>query len=452
MNVAAVIAEYNPFHNGHAWHLEETRRQTGADYILVIMSGDFVQRGEPAILDKYSRARMALQNGADLVLELPAAYACASAEAFAAGAVATLHRMGVADALSFGCEYPRPELFSRLARLYLCEPESLSLRLRELLRRGQTYPQARAQATLEWLNIQTPTSITGAKAPTELSGLLASPNSILAIEYHKALLALDSAIRPLAIRRRGSYHAGSVPDPGEADTFASASAIRRLLLEYGPADKRTARPGEGIPADTETGRLLSSQLPAGVFRELQADCAFLTADDFSAALAYALLTTPREQMARYADLGGALADRIVRYLPEYQGWQAFTDLLKTRQLTRSRVSRALLHLLLQLTEEQMRRWRDGGYAFYARVLGFRRSAAPLLSAIRQKSSVPLLTKMADAKQSLALWYEKEPDLQKNAQALLQADIRAAGLYEAMAAVRHGRPQKNEFSHGLVFSD
>ena len=449
MNVAAVIAEYNPFHNGHAWHLKETRRQAGADYILVIMSGDFVQRGEPAILDKYVRARMALQNGADLVLELPAAYACASAEAFAAGAVATLHRMGVADVLSFGCEYPRPELFSRLARLYLCEPESFSLRLKELLRRGQTYPQARAQATLEWLKTQTAEDTE--HMLTESAGLLASPNSILAIEYHKALLALDSAIRPLPIHRRGSYHANSVPDPGEADAFASASAIRRLLLECGPANERAARP-EGIPADTPTGRLLSSQLPAGVFRELQADCPFLTADDFSAALAYALLTTPREQMARYADIGSALADRIVHCLPEYQGWQSFTDLLKTRQLTRSRVSRALLHLLLQLTEEQMQRWRDGGYAFYARVLGFRRSAAPLLTAIRQKSSVPLLTKMADAERSLALWYENEPDRQKNALALLQADIRAAGLYEAMAAVRHDRPQKNEYSHGLILSD
>lgn len=428
MNVAAVIAEYNPFHNGHAYHIKETRRLTNADYILVIMSGDFVQRGEPACLDKYTRARMALQNGADLVLELPAAYASASAEAFAAGAVATLHRLGVVDTISYGSEYPREAVFSQLAQLYLHEPPAFSERLRNRLRQGDTYPQARAVATGEWLKAEG-----YADCPT---GLLSSPNSILAIEYHKALLSLGSAIRPLAIRRLGEYHDAALPKAEEA-TFASATAIRRLLSEY------------DIMANTAIVQELCRQLPANVMEVLCQMPGFLTADDFSAALGYALLYTPADDFSHYADLSGELGRRIKKLIPQYQGWQSFTDLLKTRQLTRSRVSRALLHLLLRIQERQMQEWRLDGYAYYARVLGFHRSARRLLAAIKQNSSVLLLTKMAAAEQSLEFFYPNTPQRLSHARQLLETDLQAAHLYETMAALRFGRPPKNEYSHGLI---
>lgn len=440
MNVAAVIAEYNPFHNGHAYHIAETRRQTGADYILVIMSGDFVQRGEPALLNKYARARMALQNGADLVLELPAAYACASAETFAAGAVATLHRLGVVDTLSYGSEYPNEALFSQLAKLYLQEPAAFSQTLRRRLKEGYTYPQARAAATDEWL------LRTG--QPACPPGLLSSPNSILAIEYHKALLSLDSGLRPLAIRRRGAYHALSLPSSpaplpaapaDEESAFASASAIRRLLV------------GTNSLADEAAAHALLAHVPADVRETLCTTGCFMTVEDFSAALGFALLDTPPERFCEYADLNSDLADRIARFLPRYQGWQSFTDLLKTRQMTRSRISRALLHLLLRIRREQARQWVAQGYAYYARALGFRRTAAPLLTAIKQKSSVLLLTKMADAKRSLDSRFP-EAARQEYARQLLETDLRAACLYETMAAVRWDRRPENEYSHGLILVD
>ena len=438
MTVAAIVAEYNPFHNGHAYHIEETRRQTGADYILAILSGDFVQRGEPAILDKYTRARMALKNGADLVLELPAAYACASAETFAAGAVATLHRLGVVDVLSYGSEYKEEALFSRLASLYLTEPEGFSRQLRALLRLGCTYPQARAQATAEWLAAH-PAGPGESVPPDILKDLLSSPNSILAIEYHKALLALGSTIRPLAISRRGGYHDLSLPKDGEpgAGSFASASALRRLLSQNGRPDEAGA------------DEALSGQAPESVLKELRQSAGFITAEDFSAALGYALLTTPADCLSQYADLDPDLARRIANLLPRYQGWQSFTDLVKTRQLTRSRVSRALLHLLLGLRQEDMANWAADGYAYYARLLGFRRLAAPLLTAIRKKSSVLLLARMAQAERSLDLWYKGQADVRKRAGQLLRMDLQAARLYETMAAVRFGRKHKNEYSHGLI---
>lgn len=446
MNVAAIVAEYNPFHNGHAYQIAETRRQTGADYLLVIMSGDFVQRGEPALLNKYVRARMALQNGADLVLELPAAYACASAETFAAGAVATLHRLGVVDTLSYGSEYPQEELFSQLAGLYLHEPAAFSQILRRRLKEGYTYPQARAAATDIWL--------AQAGLPACPPGLLSSPNSILAIEYHKALLSLDCGIRPLAIRRRGGYHDTSLPQtavsrtentlPGdrlaEQNEFASASAIRRLLLE------------KDVKADKAAARLLSAHVPADVLEILCTNGRFMTAGDFSAALGFALLDTPPERFCEYADINGDLGDRMARFLLQYQGWQAFTDLIKTRQMTRSRISRAFLHLLLRIRQEQLRQWAAQGYVYYARVLGFRRQAAPLLTAVKKKSSVLLLTKMAAAKRNLDSWYQNEPSRQTYAQQLLETDLRAAALYETMAAVRWGGIPEHEYRHGLILVD
>ncbi|MCI8402017.1 MAG: nucleotidyltransferase family protein [Lachnospiraceae bacterium] len=470
MKTAGIIAEYNPFHNGHAYHIRETRRLTGASHIVVIMSGDFVQRGEPAILNKYVRARMALMNGADLVLELPVACATASAESFAAGAVGILDRLGIVEVVSFGCEHRMSPLFDRLARLYLKEPRDYALLLKEGLRQGLTYPKARARATGQWLKEHQPDAL-----PPE--NLLSSPNSILALEYHKALIASGSRMKPVTVLRKGDYHSTELPGErhGEASLseyapaqtsgscfhsgsssasgsdYASASAIRALLFS------------KDIRGDS-LAPLLSRQVPPDVATLLLSRSDYMQADDFSLALGYALLSaclgrTEENGLSRvdglscFADLSPELARRIAGHVEEYAGFTAFTDRIKTRQLTRTRVSRALLHLLLQIREDQTDRWRQRNFAFYARVLGFRKSGVPLLSAIKKKGSLPILTKMADARETLRHYYKEEnPAILAAALEMLQADLFAAGLYETTAAARHSRLPENEFRHGLVFPD
>ena len=189
MKIAGIIAEYTPFHNGHAYHLDQVRKKTNADYLIIVMSGDFMQRGVPAMLDKYNRAKMALMNGADLVLELPCLYACSSAEYFANGAVTLLNNLGVVDSIGFGCENDNLQTLQKVASLLTDEPAEYSRVLQNSLRNGLAYPVARNIALNECLN-----DLSNDKS------LLSSPNNILAVEYLKALYKLNSTITPVAIK------------------------------------------------------------------------------------------------------------------------------------------------------------------------------------------------------------------------------------------------------------
>ena len=215
MKIAAVIAEYNPFHNGHAYQLHEIRRQTGADFILVMMSGDFVQRGAPACIDKYARCRMALNAGADMVCELPIYGALGSAEIFAESAVSLLNHLGCIDYLCFGAETIAPSLFDAIIPILSDEPEEYKSLLQTGLKNGMNFPAARSQALCSLLG------------DARCCGILNQPNNILAIEYMKALYKSKSRIRPFPIKRSGAgYHSTDI-----TAGFSSATAIRRQLSE-----------------------------------------------------------------------------------------------------------------------------------------------------------------------------------------------------------------------------
>ena len=221
MKTVGIIAEYNPLHNGHAYHIKKAKEMTGADYCVVVMSGDFVQRGAPAMMDKYLRAESALLNGADLVLELPVCYSISSAEHFARSCVALLNKLGVIDTLCFGSECGDIRVLTDFAKALLEEGPVFKKTLDQEIRLGHTYPQARNTA-LE------------ASAPhlTSHINIMTSPNNILGIEYCKALLFWKSAIVPYTVKRAGSsYHDNSL-DTG----FCSALAIRESLRQAGASE------------------------------------------------------------------------------------------------------------------------------------------------------------------------------------------------------------------------
>ena len=216
MKTAAIISEYNPLHNGHKFHIEETKRQTGADAVVLIMSGNFVQRGEVAIYDKKLRARAATICGADLCLELPTIYSSASAEFFSMGAVKILNALGIIDFLSFGAETANPSLLMTAAQLLANESAEYSALLTEYLAKGISYPAARAKAV-------------GRILGKSFEKLLSTPNNILAIEYCKALISTGSEIMPCPILRKGAAHDSHTPD----GDIASATFIRNLILSGG---------------------------------------------------------------------------------------------------------------------------------------------------------------------------------------------------------------------------
>jgi len=423
MKVNGIIAEYNPFHNGHKYHLEESLRRTGADFTVIVMSGDFVQRGAPAMLDKHARAEMALRCGADLVLELPVLYAASSAEFFAAGAVSLLDKLGVVTHLCFGSECGDGGLLLETARLLTAEPEACRLALKDFLRRGASYPSARAEALMQCY-----------PSLKDRKSLFSLPNCILGLEYCKALLRRGSTMEPVSVRRLGAgYHDsldgsclgrpdGFCRDSHSAGTesICSAMALRQALRE----GKSPGQLSHLVPE--EASELLCtrlSQRPAP-----------LCSDDFSALLHYRLLLEKGQGYERYLDVSGDLSNRIQKNLNRYTGFEAFCALLKSRELTYTRISRSLLHILLDIRDDLMETGKKLDYVPYARVLGLRRSASPLFSAVKKHSSIPLSARLKDIEKSLGT----------DALRLLRQDILCGEIYRCTAA-RPGQAAVSEYS-------
>ena len=439
MHITGIIAEYNPFHNGHKYHLEETRRITGADFCIAIISGDFVQRGTPAIIDKYVRTEMALRNGVDLVLELPLCYACGSAEFFADGAVALLDRLGAVDSLCFGSECGDIHILTEIASLLMNEPEAYQLALQKALREGHSLPKARSMALSSCLPFS-----------SSYQEALSSPNNILGIEYVKALLKRNSRITPYTITRQGSgYHDTSLTSavslPGGCTNnhppLSSASAIRSCLehdifSEYDNTLKH--------PADSTVLTELQTHVPESVYALLKKNyhrCFPIFSNDFSSLLHYRLLLQASNGFTDYMDVTADLSDKIIKNLNQFEGYEPFCGQLKSKDMTYSRISRSLLHILLDLTDRQMREWQTN-QIYYARILGFRRSSIPLLGILKNSTSVPLISKLADASGYLT----------PTGLSMLEKDIQAAHIYDSVISSKFHTPFVNEYSKQLVILD
>lgn len=409
MKTAAIIAEYNPFHQGHKYQIQETRKQTGADFILVLMSGNFVQRGEPAVFEKSLRAKMALQAGADLVLELPAPFATASARDFAFFSVLLLTRSKVVDILSFGSEHGRLEPLWAAARLLSQESPEFKIRLKEELRHGAAFPLARAAA------------LRAAGMDETMAKIIAAPNNLLGIEYLKALAALNSPIRPFTLQRKGEgYHSQNLPD----SAFASASALRREL----------------------SGKNRSGQILNHIPRELsglyQQEAVWpIYPDDCSLLLNHTILRCQKEDidLSVYSDVSRELADRIMHSANKALSFSQRITELKTKQYTYTRVSRCLLHLLLEIKTADMQFFGGPNDCCYLRILGFQKTAAPLLKALKTNSRIPVITKAAKA----------PARLNQSQMRLWDLDIYCSHLYHSVMQQKYQITPKNEYNRPVV---
>ncbi|MBR1691222.1 MAG: nucleotidyltransferase [Lachnospiraceae bacterium] len=409
MRVAAIIAEYNPFHKGHRYLIKKTREVTGADYIIAVMSGDFTQRGTPAIADKYLRAQMALQNGVDLVVELPVHYACSSAEYFARGAVTLLEKLGVTDLLCFGSESGEIDKLHTIAKILAEEPEEYREHLKTYMKRGYNYPMARNQA----LEMVIPDFV-------EYEDIIQTPNNILGIEYLKALIQSGSQITPYTVRRMGSgYH-----DHRLNVAYSSAISIRHSLL----LGNSIARIVDQVPKNCHPLLFEHANKSFPIFP-----------DDFSTILKYRLLLEADEGFTGYADVSQELSDKIKKHLFKMDKMEDFCDLLKTKELTHARISRSLGHILLNIRQEEMDELKANGTVHYARVLGFREESDKLLKKIKKNTSIPLITKPADAAKLL------DP----NGLAQFEKDIEVSHIYEMIAASKFGHPIRNEYKRQVI---
>lgn len=414
MKTVGIIAEYNPFHNGHLYQLKKAKEITGADFAVVVMSGDFTQRGTPAVFDKYTRCRLSLLAGADLCIELPVVYATASAELFAKGAVSLLSALGV-DTLCFGSECGEIAPLREIASLLFAEPPAYKEALNKALKEGLSFPSARAVAvrkcahagSLSGVDSAASDSLSGvdAAASDSLSGVaaaasdvLASPNNILGIEYLKALLALEKngqhAPVPYTIKREGD---GYLSHTLSEESFCSAMALRKGIAEENPD--------------------LLRYVPESIRQEFSDTCQMksaLCADDFSGMLFYKLLSEKDTGYASYLDVSSDLSDKIRKNLGTFTTFSAFCEnSLKSKDITLTRVYRSLLHILLSIKKEDL-----PAAAPYARILGFREASFEVFGCL-SKENIPLLSRLKDASSLLS----------PEALSCLSKDIFAAQLYE-----------------------
>lgn len=417
MKTVGIIAEYNPFHNGHKYHLKQAKALSGADYAVVVLSGDFTQRGVPSLVSKYARCEMALMGGADLVLELPVCFSLGSAEYFARGAVTLLDSLGV-DALCFGSECGDLSSLKLAADILHREPDEFKKLLLGHKRDGMSFPASRSLALSEYIHSTLEEeNIIG----SSIDELLQSPNNILGIEYIKALLMRNSAMEVHTLLRQGS---GYLDTSLSSDSFCSALAVRRAIEQ-------------GMPLTS-----LTPYLPENTLQILERELTLgfpVTADDFSSMLFYRLLGLRSQGYTAFADVSPALSDKICNALEEYTSFSHFCgDVLKSKDLTYTRISRALFHILLGITEEFLREAASLKTACYARILGFRTASSGLLSTL-STDRTPLLSKLADADKLLNPF----------GRTMFAQDVFASHLYEGIAAQKTGRTLEHEYRRPII---
>lgn len=425
MKVVGLITEYNPFHNGHLHHIEEAKRITGADTVIVIMSGDYVQRGTPAVMPKRLRCEMALKCGASAVFELPICYSTGSAELFATGAVSFLDKLGIVDCLCFGSECNDLSLLESIADFLCNESEDYKSALRDGLKKGLSFPSARQFALEKTL------------PASDCFKIIQNPNNILGIEYLKALKRLHSSIKPYTIERKGAgYH-----DTSLQKDYSSASAIRSLLA-YSSESINTEihNSYDNTPLHNILDKL-EEQVPKDCL-EILKDYHHITypvyQNDFSLLLKYKLLNKTPKELIRYMDVSEELANRICNQMECFFNFKQFSELLKTKELTQTRITRALLHIMLGIKKEPVKAYIKGGLHHYARVLGVRKESANILGTLSVSSSIPLVVNPS-----------RTDNISSVGKAMLYQDILASNLYNSVITDKYKTPYQNEYKQPII---
>lgn len=388
--VIGVVAEYNPFHNGHYYHLQATKEITGAEYCVAVISGNFTQRGDTSIVNKWAKAYMAICGGADLVIELPTVYSISSAENFASGAVKILDNLKVVDAISFGAEANDLATLNNIANVLYEEPKAYTNILSHELKKGISYPAARENALMMYLN-----------DIKRYANTLSSPNNILAIEYLKALKIQKSKLEPIMIRRKKVYY----NDNKIVDDFASATAIRKLLQDGEYANLRKV-----IPRSSYT--IIGQESRKGGM--------VLSLSKYEKEIIYTLRKMTVEEIADLPDVSEGLQFAIKNAANEANNLKDLISNIKSKRYTQTRIQRILLYALLGIDKKLMENSRK--VVPYVRVLGFTQKGKSLLSEIsRRNPKLNIIT-------SLKKYMNQNQNKNKVLAEMLEKDIFATDVY------------------------
>ena len=357
--VLGIIAEYNPFHNGHLLHLTKSKEETGAEYSICIMSGNFVQRGNTSIVNKWVKTEMALKSGIDLVLELPTVYSISSAENFAEGAIKLLNSLKIVDTVSFGSENSDIDILNRFSGILYEEPKQYVEFLNEELKKGLSFPKARENAILLYLNDQ------------KYSNILNQPNNTLAIEYLKALKKYKSHIMPITIKREKAFYNSNCI----VDEYASATAIRNMIVNNQFNDIRKVMP-----------RLAYDLL----MQEIENKQYVIDISKFEKEILYSIRRLSTADLKKFPEVNEGLENSIKNAANSCNTLAELINIIKTKRYTQTRIQRILLYILLNITKKDM--YISRKTVPYARILGYSQKGKALISEIyKANPKIALIT-------------------------------------------------------------
>lgn len=386
--VLGIIGEYNPFHNGHLYHIAKSKEETGAQYVVCVISGNFVQRGDTSIINKWAKAKMALEGGADLVIELPTIYSISSAENFAEGAIKILNSLKIVDTISFGMEANDVSILNNIANVLYAEPKEYTTMLAHELQKGNSFPKARENVLLMYLN-----------DIKKYANVLSGSNNILGIEYLKALKRTKSNITPVGIKREKVLY----KDQYMVDEFASATAIRRMLMTRQFDDVRKSIPKTSY-------KILGEELKQGHY--------VLDLFKFEKEILYQLRKMTVEEIKKLPDVSEGLENSIKNAADSCNSLNELINIVKSKRFTQTRIMRILLYALLEIDKKQMETSRK--IIPYTRVLGMNEKGKQLISEITK----------ANPKTNIVTSVKKYMDdnNNKNLKEMLQKDIFATNVY------------------------
>lgn len=388
MKVLGIIAEYNPFHNGHKYHIEEAKKQSGANYVIVVMSGNFTQSGNIAIYDKFTRARLATEYGVDLVIELPTIYATSSAENFAYGAVSLLNSLGVVDYICFGSETNNIDTLYTISKTINDNNVQITSKIKEILKSGVSYPVARENALKEYLS------------EDEIS-ILDKSNNILGIEYLRALDILNSNITPICIKRESSDFNETILNK-KSDRFTSATSIRNMINQ-------------------NKIDLVEKYVPALTYATiLNTEASFN--DKLYRIVKYKILTSSTENLKNISEVTEGLENKLKGEIIHSMSYDDFITNLKSKRYTMTKIKRMLNNILLDITKDDLSYARTNTIT-YAHILSLGYNGKNLLSLISNNSNIKLITKIND---------NTLKSLSNDVRKYLNLDILASNIYYTLS--------------------
>ena len=425
MNITGLIVEYNPFHNGHIYHLQKSLEKTNADASIAVMSGNFIQRGEPALFDKFSRAKAAVESGVDLVVELPSIYSSQSAELFAKGSVSLLNSLGCVNSICFGSEEGNINALYLIASILCLEPQEFKEKLSSYLSEGMLFPTARNKALFDYIN--SPDFSFGNNfnsiylSEERLNDILSSSNNILGIEYIKQLILLKSDIKPFTIGRiHSEYNSEEI-----SGNINSATAVRKKLYEIISSKENNSSDIDELIKSIQTSTDITNSIPESTLNMITSNIekGFLPMyPEYFFETLISTIIRDKKNLESYFDISEGIENKIFKAALVAKNYDELLNLVKSKRYTMTRIKRCLNNILLGITKDDMELAKGINTIPYVRILAFNSKGREIIREIKKSSEIKIINKFSEVEHFMD---------DKNFKFLIENDIKCTDIYNTI---------------------